>query len=334
MRFEAASTPAVAGCGPQPALQDPPNVRAVARVASDFFLRTMDGMVRDAQGDLIRAIVFTAMWSANVRHITRSPANGEYSGRDAIAPDALRLPVSVTALASSLRIPYETVRRHVRRLHEQGTCVHVGRAGYIVPAAVHGQASRIARLDEAWASLAKLLGDLRRSAFDFSPYRGVLPNTVAMPPPGKAPRNIRALLRVGAEVFLRGVDTLGMQHDDNFLDALVYTAVWTANVRHITGSSANLAFGGLAQLPPDSARRPVTVHALAGGLGLPYETVRRSANRLVANGTALRKGGKGLIVPRAQMMRPECYRGIQQAHAHVVRLVGDLHRAGLDLSRF
>jgi len=315
-------------------LQDPPNIRAVARVASDFLLRSVDSMVRLADGDLIQAFVFTAMWSANVRHITRSRANSEYCGMDDLPPDDMRVPVSVTALASSLRIPYETVRRHVRRLQEQGQCEYRGRQGYIVPAAIHLQADRMAAFEEVWRSLLQLAGDLKRSQFDFGPYRAKLPQTVPMPPHGGLPRNIRSLLRVGIEVVLRGVDTLGMQHDDNFLDALVYTAIWTSNVRHITSTHENVAFGGLAQLPPDNLRRPVTVHALANALRIPYETVRRSANKLVARGTATRQRGKGLVIPRAQLMRPECYRAIQQGHAHIVRLIADLYRAGMDFSRY
>jgi DNA-binding transcriptional regulator YhcF (GntR family) len=334
MRFEASFAPAFAVRGPHVALQDPPNIRAVARVAGDFFLKSMDNMVHLSSGELIQALIFTAMWSANVRHITQSCANLKFGGRGDIPPDDLRLPVSVTALSSSLRIPYETVRRHVSRLQKEGQCVHVGRPGYIVPASVHAESRFDAIFDRVWEDLLQLLSNLKRSEFDFAPYRAVLPNTVPVPPRGVLPANIRALSRVVAEIILRGLDTLGMQHDDNFLDGLIYTAIVTANGRHIISGRDNIVFGGLAQLPPDAMRRPVTVHALASMLRVPYETARRAANRLVARGTAVRIGGKGLIVPRAQLMRPECYLGIQHSYAHIVRLIANMHRAGLNLSGY
>src|SRR5437868_617466 len=90
----------------------PGNVRAILRVGNEFSLRTLDSMAGLADDDLIKALVYTAMWTTNVKHITHSIAkNQQFSGFDAVPPDEMRQPVSVMALSNALRIPYETVRR-------------------------------------------------------------------------------------------------------------------------------------------------------------------------------------------------------------------------------
>jgi DNA-binding Lrp family transcriptional regulator len=82
-------------------------------------------------GDLMRGLVYTAIWTANVKHLTNStPAAYRIS-----LPDSLRVPVSVSAISRSLRLPYETVRRHAESLVEDGICIRVGRRGLFVPLA-------------------------------------------------------------------------------------------------------------------------------------------------------------------------------------------------------
>lgn len=82
-------------------------------------------------GDLMTGLVFTAIRAANVKHITNTAPG---ANRD-ILPDSDRRPVSMMAISNSMRLPYETVRRHTAKLIEQGKCVRVGRSGLVVPAA-------------------------------------------------------------------------------------------------------------------------------------------------------------------------------------------------------
>ena len=48
-------------------------------------------------------------------------------------PDALRQPVSVLAISRSLRLPYETARRHADVLVREGLAERAGRQGVFVP---------------------------------------------------------------------------------------------------------------------------------------------------------------------------------------------------------
>lgn len=308
----------------------PPTLRAILRVGNEFFLRSIDSMARLFDDDLIKALVYNAMWTANVRHITHSSANDTFGGMDAVPPDSMRQPVSVLALANVLRIPYETARRAVQALILADVCIRVDKRGLIVPARFHLEQRTQEAVRMSFPSLLRFLEDLKTAGFDFSPYRRTLPGTVPLPPGGALPANIRAMLRVCCELVMRGVDTLGKIHGDDFFQALIFSAIWVANVRHITGGPDNPKHG----FPPDRLRRPVTVNALALRLRMPYETVRRQASRMVRGGIAVRVGAKGLIIPQAQMARLDRFEGVRNAHKHIACAVADLHRAGFDFSRY
>ncbi len=160
----------------------PRNARAILRVGNEFFLRTLDSMASLVDDDLIKALVYTAMWTSNVKHITDSPtANHQFSNFNAIVPDEMRRPVSVMAISNALRIPYETVRRYVHTLLNEGRCVRVDRKGFIVPAAVLGSVAHRNTMRANYPSLLRFLSELKRAGFDFEPYRHRLPHTVPLP---------------------------------------------------------------------------------------------------------------------------------------------------------
>jgi DNA-binding Lrp family transcriptional regulator len=86
-------------------------------------------------GDVMNGLVYTAISAANVKHVTNSAS----AAIRAVLPDSERKPVSVLAISRSLRLPYETTRRHAEALLKAGVCVRVGRHGLLVPARfIHG----------------------------------------------------------------------------------------------------------------------------------------------------------------------------------------------------
>jgi len=312
----------------------PPNIRAILRVGNDYFLKTLDRLAVMHGDNLISAVIFNAIWTANVKHITTSGANGAFGGMDDIPPDSHRRPVSVLALSSSLRIPYETVRRYVQALLDQGLCVRIGGKGIVVPAAVFDRPLFRGAILQEMPNFLRFMEDLKRCGFDFAPYRRRHTNTVPLPANGAPPSNIRAILRVSLELIMRGVDALGHAHGDDLLKGLVFSAIWTANVRHITAGAGNVKYGGLTDIPSDEMRRPVSISALAASLRMPYETVRRHASDLIRRGIAVRSGGKGIVIPRAQLETPAQLEAIRTSYAHITRMVSDLHRAGFDFSDY
>lgn len=106
---------------------------AIAVAAMGLLLAGMRVLRGFFDGDLIKGLVFTGIWAANVKHVTNSAPAAHRS----ILPDHYRLPVSARAISDSLRLPYETVRRHADALVKEGRCARVGRQGLMVPESVH-----------------------------------------------------------------------------------------------------------------------------------------------------------------------------------------------------
>jgi DNA-binding transcriptional regulator YhcF (GntR family) len=103
---------------------------AIATAATGLLLSGMKALRDFFDGDLLRGLVFTAIWTGNVKHVTNSAP----AATRTVLADSQRLPISVLAVSNSLRLPYETVRRHVDALVKDGRCLRAGRHGVVVPA--------------------------------------------------------------------------------------------------------------------------------------------------------------------------------------------------------
>jgi DNA-binding IscR family transcriptional regulator len=109
--------------------------RGVARFSRDYILQVLK-LLANAYGDIRVGVVAQTIVTANTAHLEAPMGEGwRYAGIDQPPPDEVRRPVSVAAVAVSLGVPYETLRRQVRRLIEAGVCVRI-EGGLIVPMAV------------------------------------------------------------------------------------------------------------------------------------------------------------------------------------------------------
>lgn len=304
----------------------PANVRAIIRVATQSFQRSIAGLAASDGNDLIRVLAFNAIWLGNVQNAAGT-AEAEQAGLLDVLPDERRIPVSVLGIANSLRMPYETVRRYSHALLNSGSCVRLPARGLIVPQEVHNRPARLELVQSSRDQIGHLLDGLKRAGFDFEPYRRPLAK------PEDATANIRAIFRHWVEAVMRALDNNSRILDD-MLSSLVYNAIWGANVAHITASADNLRYGSIEELPPDELRVPVTVHAVSSIMRIPYETTRRYANQLVRQGYAVRKGGRGLIIPRDKLYQAPMLEAIRLNYAVLLRLVGELHRSGFDFSGY
>ena len=137
-------------------------IRAANRLVAEYLLRNVEVVSEAADGDLMGGLIFSAIVQANVRHISSNPKLSKTYGQiHSIPPDDLRSPVSVNALAESLKIPYETTRRHVNKLIKYGFCVKVGSRGVIVPGAVLGTPAMIKAGLQQYSHLMHFIGQLR-----------------------------------------------------------------------------------------------------------------------------------------------------------------------------
>ncbi|MDR3499564.1 MAG: hypothetical protein P4L72_10090 [Parvibaculum sp.] len=298
--------------------------RALMRLTDAFVLRSVDA-VRDAQnGEPIKILIWTAIWTANVRHLINSPASSEYGRLDSPPPDEMRKPISVLALSNSLNIPYETVRRHSAALVASGYCQRIDRQGLVVPAAMFSDPGMIDYARKMLAATMRFLGDLHRVRFDFGPAMSKAPAMEDMV------ATARAGIRLHGELMVHEAERLGKAHG-NYMTGLIYMIVLAANLDHVVRAWDGEGSTFEADLGSDELRRPVTVLSIADSLRMPYETVRRHVNRMVREGRLAKTGSQGVIVPAEVQRRFEDEESVRLNHARIQRFVADLQRAGLPM---
>ena len=136
--------------------------RLAVRMAISAILRAVDTVNKELGGDITLALVFAAVLEANIGHLSRTPeAAAGLEGMDRVPPDSMRRPVTGVALAATLGIPNETVRRKVKTLIAQGLLARV-EGGLIVPTQVMAgeQMTRICRA--SFLNLRRLYIHLKR----------------------------------------------------------------------------------------------------------------------------------------------------------------------------
>jgi len=129
--------------------------RAAVRLSDEYFLRALRIIADLNNGDIITAIVYRAVVAGNIGYLDEHAAEAAlYADVETVPPDHLRRPVSILSVAGALGLPYETARRHVRKLIASGHC-RMERTGVIAPA------ERLVGPAEEAAMLANL-ANLRR----------------------------------------------------------------------------------------------------------------------------------------------------------------------------
>jgi len=130
------------------------DVAIAARLAGEFFVRGVEIVARAHGGDLLRGIIFTAIAVANSES---APVTG----------GGERRPVSVMAIAHSIGVPYETTRRYVNLLVNEGICVREGRRGVLIADHAFLAPEMVTAYRETFASVNRLATALKR--INYSP---------------------------------------------------------------------------------------------------------------------------------------------------------------------
>lgn len=272
------------------------SARALIPLSGAFTLDQARGGI--AGMDARDSLLVMAVNQANIAPLTRDPeARARYGGLEAPAPDAERRPVSLSAVAASLRLPYETVRRRVRRLETLGVCV-LTPLGPIVPESFLASPAYLSSVVVAHARLHRFYDEVRAAGL------------MAPLPPSRYPAEstvpIRASLRLISDYLLRTVEML---------------MALTGDV--ITG----LALLGL--LSGDTLPPPVSsVAVLARRIGLPHETVRRHLAELARLGWCVRIG-RGFAAPEEILRRPAMVALFRDNAVNVHRLFSALAERGV-----
>lgn len=295
--------------------------RLSARLSNAFIL---DLLKLGAHGrDVIDPLIRTALLHAGVANVMRDPdLQVRYAGFDQDIPDELRRPASINSIAESLSIPFETVRRRIAALVEEGVCRPSGR-GVIVPSAV--TSSPFFRIacevqQQKLAELYRTLRDLHLVAPPSSP-----PRDWPQPP-------LRLVGRFTVEFVLRYRELVAEYVPDVVSSAILMDIV-CANTEHLSRDADN---GGIGPdgFVADAERRPVTVPQLSQRLGISPETMRRHLGVLASKGFCERSED-GYVVPAAILAGAPFTRLVIENDGNLTRLFGQLASFGAlgDLER-
>jgi DNA-binding Lrp family transcriptional regulator len=267
--------------------------------------------------DLVDGLLLAAIQSANVSAISSDP---ELQVRHAILaqppPDDLRRPVSISAIAHSLRLPFETARRRVRRLTQAGVLivtargVLISRAAMVHPNVLQSVMIRHERLKEFYFE-ARDLGVLPPA-----PQSSSAPAPVWDAPP------LRLTNRLVWEYMLRATDDMGAAVGDT-TNGVILLAMAQEN-------TAGFAPEALAAWTRDPAAlaRPVRNSRLAQRLNVSTETLRRRVNALESRGLCAR-GPNGLIALAPPFLRAALDRMVEDNLVNLQRLFARLRQFGV-----
>ncbi|MCR5879147.1 helix-turn-helix domain-containing protein [Phenylobacterium sp. J367] len=241
-----------------------------------------------------------------------------HAAADAPPSDAQRRPVSMNALATSLRLPFESVRRRIHNLSAAGLC-QVSAEGVVVPTAILASPEY---LTLAFAGYERIRA-FHRELVSLGALRDLPPPTVDL---GDGMALVRAVARLVTDYVLRAVDGAQTAFGD-VITCLVLLEVFRGNTEHLgRGAEPEDQLGADGALD-DRHRRPVKAAQLARRLGLPAETVRRYAAAMVERGSLVRTPA-GLVAPAEGLLRGHVITFVADNERHLRRLFTGLSQLG------
>jgi hypothetical protein len=135
--------------------------------------------------------------------------------------------------------------------------------------------------------------------------------------------NRRAIVRIVGYEMVRIASSMAKMHGD-VIEYLIFTAIWVANSSHLIGDER---YSELRSIPPDKARRPVTLEELQRTIPMPDDILRTYVERMIAKDMVEHAPG-GLIVPTAVFTQPEMLNGTNELYSGMVNMVTAMRAAG------
>ena len=158
------------------------------------------------------------------------------------------------------------------------------------------------------------------------------PNRGKVVPHRADKRRERLALRASTTYFLHSVDLMSRVVGGDILRGVIFTAVIDANVRHFRPADVvSQTYSEASDQVPDELRKPISVHALALELDIPYETTRRHVNALISDGFCIRAEA-GILVPATVIARDQLSTALRRNFENLRCLMADLRDGGVDFA--
>lgn len=304
-------------CTPE-AVETARRLRQASRAGIGHLVDTI-AFGRSGRHPLDALLLVTIVQTNVIRISADAELQRTYGALEAAPPNELRRPVSISGLATSLHLPFESARRRIHAMAEDGLCV-ISPAGVIVPLETLASPASVTNGFDAYERLRALHLHLRDLGF-----LATLPPPSTALPGGVVPT--RAVARIAVDYFLRAADAAVAAFDD-VITGLIFLAIFRANVAHLgLGPEPEDAIGP-DQILRDIHRHPVKPRAIAERLGLPEESVRRTCARLRADGR-LETQGDGLIAPARALGAGRIRRFADINSVQLVRMFSRLSELGV-----
>ncbi|MGZ6050340.1 MAG: hypothetical protein ACXWKN_18265 [Phenylobacterium sp.] len=268
-----------------------------ALLSLEFLLDTI--RLSRSGADLLEPLLFAAIVQANLAALRHDrELQQRYGDTGETLPDAYRRPISNAALANSLALPVETVRRRVNAMAARGLCV-ITPVGVCVPQAAVASERHAAIQQARLIRLQRFHDELQEAGFFAA--GGSLTEPI--------PRDLRRAVNTAlSQYMLRSCDRL-ISLGGAVTDGFVLLGLAAANCRDLRPD--------LETAEVTAALAPCRAAHLAQRLDLADETVRRRLSALGERDRARRVGKAWLVVaPRSETLA----RIIAENEADLLRL--------------
>lgn len=236
------------------------------------------GMAKLARRELdpVDNLILLGVSQANVRKIVaQDESQLQYAFADTNPGDDLRQPIRVAALSRTLGLAFETTRRRVMKLQEQGYLCGVQK-GLLIPAAAFDSPAHLATMVAVERIVAATFDRLNGGGF-FGLWDLPEPSDIPAKPP------LRAIARLAGDHYLR-ILVAFREYAGDTLDALILLSVMHGARFHEPSKLVETGFATGSASP-----------AISREFGLSSETVRRRLQRMVHDGLC-EKGLDGYVV--------------------------------------
>jgi len=296
-------------------------LRLTLRVASAFIVDML--IVCRQDRDFTDALIMTTLAQSNVAPLAADPERQlRHATFDAPPPECALRAISINAIATSLGLPFETVRRRAKRLIAEGVC-ETRPGGICLRHETLRSPAQRRMVDQAYDKVRALYRRLKRA--------GCL-ELMDLPPPGRAVCSasappVRIVWRAAVDYTLRMMEHL-LPNVPSLSQGFVTLAVFRTNTDGLPDGVRGGEGAAVEDFVPDSFRKPARASDVAALLGLPHETARRQIAALVEDGRCLRVGN-GVIVPAAVLAGPNVQIAWGPNFRYLARMFGELAELGV-----